>query len=45
MSREKTVYTCTECGGTCAKWLGKCLQCRVWGVWVDALGGPLKREA
>jgi DNA repair protein RadA/Sms len=28
----KTAYTCTECGGTSAKWLGKCPQCGAWNT-------------
>ncbi|MDD0811213.1 DNA repair protein RadA [Curvibacter sp. RS43] len=36
MSREKTVYTCTECGGTSAKWLGKCPQCNAWNTLVES---------
>ena len=37
MSREKTVYTCTECGGTSAKWLGKCPQCNAWNTLVESV--------
>ncbi|MEN9544743.1 MAG: hypothetical protein RLZZ598_1576, partial [Pseudomonadota bacterium] len=32
MSKEKTVYTCTECGGTAPKWLGKCPSCGAWNT-------------
>ena len=27
MAKDKTLYTCTECGGTSPKWLGKCPDC------------------
>ena len=37
MSREKTIYTCTECGGTSAKWLGKCPQCNAWNTLVESV--------
>jgi DNA repair protein RadA/Sms len=33
MAREsKTVYTCRECGGTSAKWLGQCPHCKAWNT-------------
>jgi DNA repair protein RadA/Sms len=32
MAKEKTVYTCTECGGTSPKWLGKCPHCNAWNT-------------
>ncbi|HET9208350.1 MAG TPA: ATPase domain-containing protein, partial [Burkholderiaceae bacterium] len=32
MARDKTVYTCTACGGTSAKWLGKCPHCGEWNT-------------
>jgi DNA repair protein RadA/Sms len=28
----KTVYTCRECGGTSAKWLGQCPHCKAWNT-------------
>ena len=35
MAKEKSVYTCTECGGNSAKWLGKCPQCEAWNTLVE----------
>lgn len=35
MAKDKSVYTCTECGGTSAKWLGKCPQCEAWNTLVE----------
>ncbi|HWP18501.1 MAG TPA: DNA repair protein RadA [Burkholderiaceae bacterium] len=32
MAKEKTVYTCSECGGTSPKWLGKCPHCNAWNT-------------
>ena len=32
MSRAKTIYTCTQCGGTSPKWLGQCPHCRAWNT-------------
>ena len=35
MAKEKTQYTCTECGGTSAKWLGKCPNCSAWNTLIE----------
>ncbi|MEP6556864.1 MAG: DNA repair protein RadA [Burkholderiales bacterium] len=35
MAKEKTSYVCTECGGTSAKWLGKCPSCEAWNTLVE----------
>jgi len=32
MARDKTLYTCRECGGTNPKWLGKCPHCNAWNT-------------
>jgi hypothetical protein len=32
MAKEKTVYTCSECGGISPKWLGKCPHCNAWNT-------------
>ena len=32
MARDKTLYTCRECGGTSPKWLGKCPHCNAWNT-------------
>jgi DNA repair protein RadA/Sms len=40
MSRAKTVYTCSECGGTSAKWLGKCPQCNAWNTLEEGIAEP-----
>ena len=37
MSREKTTYTCSECGGTSPKWLGKCPHCQAWNTLVEGV--------
>ena len=37
MSREKTIFTCTECGGTSPKWLGKCPHCNAWNTLMEGL--------
>jgi DNA repair protein RadA/Sms len=32
MARDKTVYTCSACGGASPKWLGKCPHCGEWNT-------------
>ena len=37
MAKEKTVFTCNECGGTSPKWLGKCPHCNAWNTLVESV--------
>lgn len=32
MAKDKTLYTCTACGGTTPKWLGRCPHCGEWNT-------------
>jgi len=43
----KTVYTCRECGGSNAKWLGKCPHCGAWNSLDETVteeAGPAKNR-
>ena len=42
MAKEKTIYTCTECGGTNPRWLGKCPHCEAWNTLIESVaeGAP-----
>jgi len=40
MAKEKTVYTCSECGGVSPKWLGKCPQCNAWNTLEETRAEP-----
>jgi DNA repair protein RadA/Sms len=40
MAKDKTHYTCTECGGTSAKWLGKCPACGAWNTLIESVPEP-----
>jgi len=40
MAKEKSIYTCSECGGTNAKWLGKCPHCGEWNTLVESVAEP-----
>ena len=37
MAKEKTIYTCTECGGISPKWLGKCPHCNAWNTLIESV--------
>jgi len=40
MAKDKTIYTCSECGGTSAKWLGKCPACGAWNTLQEGVAEP-----
>jgi len=40
MAKEKTLYVCSECGGTSAKWLGKCPSCGAWNTLIEQVAAP-----
>jgi DNA repair protein RadA/Sms len=40
MAKEKTIYTCSECGGTNPKWLGKCPHCGAWNTLEESVAEP-----
>ncbi|MBN9409823.1 MAG: DNA repair protein RadA [Burkholderiales bacterium] len=37
MAKEKSIYTCSECGGTSPRWLGKCPACGAWNTLVETV--------
>jgi DNA repair protein RadA/Sms len=37
MAKDKSIYTCSECGGTSAKWLGKCPSCGAWNTLIESV--------
>ena len=43
----KTIYTCRECGGTNARWLGQCPHCKAWNTLDETVAeaaGPATRN-
>ncbi len=45
MAKDKSIYSCTECGGTSPKWLGKCPSCNAWNTLVEGVAeGPSKNR-
>jgi len=37
MAKQKTIYTCTECGGQSPKWQGQCPHCMAWNTMVETV--------
>jgi DNA repair protein RadA/Sms len=37
MAKQKTNYTCTECGGVQNKWAGQCPSCQQWNTLVETV--------
>src|SRR5665647_3562642 len=37
MAKQKTLYTCTECGGQEPKWQGQCPSCMAWNTLVETI--------
>ncbi|WP_422018540.1 DNA repair protein RadA [Roseateles sp.] len=37
MAKDKSLYVCSECGGTNAKWLGKCPHCGAWNTLTETV--------
>ncbi|MFA4912787.1 MAG: DNA repair protein RadA, partial [Burkholderiaceae bacterium] len=40
MAKVRTVYVCTECGGTTPKWQGQCPQCSAWNTLEETVESP-----
>lgn len=47
MAKDKTIFTCTDCGGTTPRWLGKCPACGAWNTLLESIvdaGGNAKNR-
>ncbi|MFT3663933.1 DNA repair protein RadA [Piscinibacter sp.] len=40
MAKDKSIYTCNECGASSPKWLGKCPGCGAWNTLVETVAEP-----
>jgi DNA repair protein RadA/Sms len=40
MSRTKTIFRCSECGGAAPKWAGRCPSCGGWNTLLEELDEP-----
>lgn len=45
MAKQKTVYSCTECGHNTIKWVGKCPSCGQWDTLVEEAVEPENKQA
>ena len=39
MAKDKTIFTCSDCGGTTPRWLGKCPACGAWNTLIESTVG------
>jgi len=37
MAKDKSIYTCSECGASSPKWLGKCPGCGAWNTLIESV--------
>lgn len=37
MAKQKSIYSCTECGGQSPKWQGQCPHCSAWNTLVETV--------
>jgi DNA repair protein RadA/Sms len=37
MAKQKSIYSCTECGGQTPKWQGQCPSCNAWNTLVETI--------
>ncbi len=45
MAKEKSIYTCSECGATSPRWLGKCPGCGAWNTLLESVAdGPSRHR-
>jgi DNA repair protein RadA/Sms len=44
MAKERNVYTCSECGGTSAKWLGRCPSCGAWNTLEEGVAETVSKH-
>ena len=46
MAKDKTLYSCSECGASSPRWLGKCPGCGAWNTLIETVpdAGPGKNR-
>jgi DNA repair protein RadA/Sms len=44
MAKERSIYSCNDCGATSPKWLGKCPGCGAWNTLVETIAEPVARR-
>jgi DNA repair protein RadA/Sms len=43
-AKARTIYSCTECGGTSPKWQGQCPHCNAWNTLVETVATPVAKR-
>ncbi len=41
MAKQKSVYSCTECGGQALKWQGQCPHCQAWNTLIETIADKI----
>jgi DNA repair protein RadA/Sms len=45
VAKDKSIYTCSECGGTTPKWAGQCPHCEAWNTLTESIAeGPARNR-
>jgi len=44
LAKQKSIYSCTECGGQSPKWQGQCPHCGVWNTLVEAIAETAQKH-
>jgi DNA repair protein RadA/Sms len=44
MAKAKSIFSCTECGGTSPKWQGQCPHCGQWNTLVESVAAPAAKR-
>ena len=45
MSKVRSVFRCSDCGGASPKWVGRCPSCAEWNTLVEELDAPAAASA
>ncbi len=44
MAKAKTTFVCSECGGSCLRWEGKCPHCGEWNTLTEIVAEPAQNH-
>ena len=45
MSKSKSIYICSQCGGQSPRWLGQCPHCKAWNTLEETVAEPAAGSA
>jgi len=40
VARQKSLYSCSECGAQAPKWAGQCAECGAWNTLIEVPAAP-----